>query len=705
MVALTPKAFDTLLILIENSGRLVGKEELMERLWPETFVEEVNLAHHVSVLRKTFEGCANGNKYIQTVPRRGYRFIGDVKRVPDQSEALTLRPERESTDLSVDEKQPAPAIDTQTAGTRTVNQIKRHKRAVALVILGMLAVAAVLWYALSRHIPAAKETSLKNLTFTPLTDQSGPEYFPSLSPDGKLFVYAGHASGKWDIYLQRVGGQNPIDLTRDSSANDTEPAFSPDGEHIAFRSEREGGGIFVMGATGENVRRLTDFGFNPAWSPDGKEIACTEQNALDPTVRSGSSSLWVVNVASGEKRLLTKGGNLAQPAWSPHGDRIAYWGGSPASSSNRAIWTIPSSGGEPGLVIQDSAVNWNPTWSPNGNYLYFLSDRGGSMNLWRVPIQEQTGNLLGPAEAITTPAPSMAHLSFSADGRRIAYVQVIKRTNLQRVEFDPERETVTGQPVWITKDSVAATFPDLSPDGEWIVHDSFGEKQENLYMIRRDGSGGRQLTDDVYKPRTPRWSPDGKEIVFFGNRNGISQIWIVKPDGSPPRQLTYLPDGATRPVWSPDGARLICDHSSEGKPFIMEVGKPWNEQTPQAIPPWTDSFRWYVRSWSTDGTKLAGGQAPPPPSSGIVVYSLATQQYSKLTDFGDLPRWLSDSRRVMFRMSGKLFLVDSQTQKFREVLSVEPNSFMGFTLSRDDRTIYFSLETVEADIWMMTLNE
>src|SRR5439155_25070057 len=112
----------------------------------------------------------------------------------------------------------------------------------------MAAVAAVTWFL------ARPKSHSAPPTFTRLTDQPGPELYPSLSPDGKSFVYQGRAAGKWDIYLQRVGGRNPVNLTKDSTDDNTQPAFSPDGERIAFRSEREGGGIFVMGATGENAK-------------------------------------------------------------------------------------------------------------------------------------------------------------------------------------------------------------------------------------------------------------------------------------------------------------------------------------------------------------------------------------------------------------------------------------------------------------------
>jgi Tol biopolymer transport system component/serine/threonine protein kinase len=580
-----------------------------------------------------------------------------------------------------------------------VSEIKQHKRAAAL-ILGIVLLAAVTLYVQSRRNPLTEEAPTIKATFTQLSDQSGPEYFPSLSPDGKSFAYAGFASDNWDIYLQRVGGKNPVNLTKDSPWDDTHPAFSPDGERIAFRSEREGGGIFLMGATGESVKRLSDFGYNPAWSPDGKEIACADEGPVDPAIRNNPNSrVWAVSVATGERRQVTKV-DAIQPNWSPHGNRIAY--GGRRNAAQRDVWTIPAGGGEPTEVTNDPATEGSPVWSPDGKYLYFASDRAGSMNLWRVPIEEQTGKVLGPAEAVTTPSTYSTHLSFSLDGRRLAYSQILRRANLQQVGFDPDKETITGQPVWITQGSRWANTPNLSPDGEWLAFDAQGGKQDDLFVIRRDGTSLRQLTDDLHKDRQPRWSPDGRRIAFFSDRSGKWEIWMINSDGSGLKQLTYAPGIATNPAWSPDGTRLSYRNAGGASPSIIEVEKPWTEQSPQVLPSMSDLTNWGVWSWSPDGRKLAGNKLPAGAPISILVYSLETQHYEELTYFGRGPVWLSDSRRLLFLHQGKLRLIDSPSKKVRELLSVAPNEFgNGVTLSRDDRHLYFSLVTTEADIWLM----
>jgi eukaryotic-like serine/threonine-protein kinase len=132
------------------------------------------------------------------------------------------------------------------------------------------------------------------VSFQQLTDQPGEERQAQIGPGGTNFVFVGDAAGNPDIYQQRVGGHNPVNLTPDSPEADTAPAISPDGERIAFRSERDGGGIFVMGSTGESVKRLTDFGYDAAWSPDGKQIVFSDHSGASPWSRSGPAHLWLV---------------------------------------------------------------------------------------------------------------------------------------------------------------------------------------------------------------------------------------------------------------------------------------------------------------------------------------------------------------------------------------------------------------------------
>jgi len=211
----------------------------------------------------------------------------------------------------------------------------------AAIAAGVALLAGALGFAVGTTRSGTRSRSFGG--FTRLTSHSAEEYYPTLSPDGELVVYAGKASGNWDVYLQRVSGEKPINLTGDSASHDTEPALSRDGKWIAFRSERRGGGIFVMGATGENVKKVTDFGHNPAWSPDGKQIVCNTTAFSDPLARTITpEQLWVVDAATGEKRLLTPEDGV-QGSWSPNGFRIAYWG--VHQGGQRDVWTVPSNGG------------------------------------------------------------------------------------------------------------------------------------------------------------------------------------------------------------------------------------------------------------------------------------------------------------------------------------------------------------------------
>jgi len=574
----------------------------------------------------------------------------------------------------------------------------------AATIAAMGGLAGAFWLARRSSIATPVATAPVDATFTQLTALKGIEMFPTLSRDGTWFVYNSATSGNADIYLQSVGGQTPINLTKDSTADDWSPAFSPDGQRIAFRSERAGGGIFVMARTGEGVKRLTDTGFNPAWAPSGEEIVFAEEGVdFNIQLRERVSGLWIVNVATGEKRRITAG-DAVQPQWSPHGYRIAYWAAR-GSRRQRDIATIPAAGGVPVFVTDDEAVDWNPVWSPDGRYLYFSSDRGGSMNLWRVPIDEQSGQALGSPAPITTPSRFVAHMSFSGDGSRLAYASFDLERNIQAVAFDPVNETTVGRPIEVTSGSRLWNFMDVSPDGQWLA---LASEQGDLFVARSDGTSQRQLTNDRGVHRIPQWSRDGQRIAFTSNRAGVWDIWTISPDGGGLTQLTKRA-GAHYPIWSPDGTRIAyTEFIDTTRVGLFDPRRPWESQTAEMLPA---KMEWSADAWAPDGSQLAGTLYPERgirssavrDTAGIVVYSIDGRSYTKITDVGSQARWLSDSRRLLFVSEGKVLLVDRRSRKVHDLISEPGRDFTLAIPSRDDRRIYLLRVSAEADVWLTTL--
>ena len=568
--------------------------------------------------------------------------------------------------------------------------------------LGAAAVAvaaAVFYYWDGRSDPPA---SIGEADFTQLTFTSGQELFPSLSPDGRTIVYASDTAGNLDIYSLRVGGQNALNLTGNSPADDTQPAFSADGEHIAFRSERDGGGIWVAGATGESVRRASTFGYHPAWSPNGQQLAVVTQSVTDPALRFTTSELWIVTIATGERRLLTDA-DAAQPSWSPSGRRIAYWTRRGPTAAGD-IWTIPADGGTPVAVTTEPSIDWNPVWSRDG-FLYFSSNRGGSMNLWRVPMDEASGQPTGRPHAVTSAGGAASqHVSISGDGRRLAYVARVESMNLQHVAFDPVAGIVRGERRGVTRSSRAYDQPAVSPDGLRLAFNSSSGKQEDIFVAATDGSGIQQATNDQYKDRAPRWSPTEDRIAFYSDKTGAYEIWTVRPDGSEARQLTRSP-GAHYPVWSPTGRQMAYSTHAPNGAFIFDVTRPWDQQKPQPLPAIEDRTQTFeIWGWSPDGKLLAGQKHLADLShAGIAIHEVGSDRIDWLTDFGEWPVWLSDSRRLLFSDQGKLFLIDSTTRKYREVLALPQRTLGSVGLSRDDRHLYYTVMAAEADVWLMAL--
>ena len=574
---------------------------------------------------------------------------------------------------------------------------------VAVLVIGLSGSRA--WRtAATRSAPAGR------VTFDHLTSQPGIEWFPSLSPDGRWLIYAGDTAGNRDIYLQSVGGQTPINLTADTSADDDQPAFSPDGEQVVFRSNRDGGGLFIMGRTGEGVRRLTKTGFNPSWSRDGKSIAYTTfRLELRPQNTEGVSELFVVGANGGEPRRVTEV-DAALPTWSPDGTRLAFGTRRGATDRRLDIMTVPVAGGTPEPLTHDEHIDWNPVWAPDGTSVYFVSDRGGSTNIWRVAIDQASGKALSEPEPITSPSTFATHLSVSGDGRRLAYSAIGEAQNHYQLELDPATAKAVSEPKAITSGSRFWANPDPSPDGTSVVAYSQVNPEGDLYVFRTDGSGAaRQLTSDAAIDRVPRWSPDGAWITAFSDRSGQLHIWRIRPDGSDLQQLSTTDRGGSIVAWSPDAKRIAYNlnnlrtFNNAGPGANVVITGADGAGSPESIlpePP-TDG-RFVPNSWSADGEWIAGQQWYGVP--GIFRFSPRRRTFERLTDVGEWPVWFPDSRRILFVSRGREFhVLDTRTNTTTLIYSTLRDTLGPPRLTRDGRRAFFSRRVTESDIWMVNL--
>ena len=597
------------------------------------------------------------------------------------------------------------SLSSDSASGRISARAPRARARWPAAALAALCVAGA--FALGRTT-APRPAGAFRATFAQLTDEPGVEGSPRLSPDGGSLLYVSEAAGNSDVYLLRVGGHNPLNLTKACDKEDTAPAFSPNGAQIAYRSECDGGGIFTMGSTGESLRRVTDFGHDPSWSPDGHEIAVADEGVNDPYLRYQVSALWAVKVTDGSKRLLTKG-DAVQPSWSPHGHRIAFWAARDERASQRDLATVPASGPSDesavAAVTDDAPLDWSPAWSPDGRHLYFASDRGGTMNLWRVAVDETTGRVLRQPEPLTTPSLAAERPSLSRDGGLVAYASASLRSSLQRVAFDERRGVATGAPTEIWSSSGTLQDTDASGDGHWVVLRHSTGPVEDLVAVRADGSGHRRLTEDPHRDRVPRFSPDGHRIAFYSNRSGRYEIWEVGLDGSGLRQLSdhVGAESFYFPAWSHDGRHLAAVDQVGGT-WLLDLEPPRHQWVPRYR---AERGEMWVTSldWSRDGRFFAGDTKGGGRAAGIFVESLESGARRRLTDSGESPRWLGDSRRLLYQRDGGLWLLDTATGASSKVISPPkpPRTLLDFGLAADDRWLVFVELTRESDIWLTRL--
>ena len=604
--------------------------------------------------------------------------------------------------LSTASGQAAPA----TARARTL-----RLPPIALVLAG-LAVGFGLAFVTLRGLASRRTGEGAMPTYTRLTNLSGAEEFPTLSPDGQLLAFVHRANGKANVFAQRAGSRKPANLTADCERESDAPAFSPDGGQIAYASQCGDGGLFVMSATGENVRRVTPFGSDPAWSPDGRELVYGTEYVQRPYGRQGISELWAVEVGTGKtRRLLAEGLDGVQPNVSPHGLRIAYWA-IPAAGSQRDIWTIPyaglKKGEQPVAVTNDPAIDWNPVWAPDGKALYFLSNRNGVMNLWRVPIDEGTGKVLGPAEPLSLPAREVGGLAVARDGRHIAFVDRRTTHAVEKIAVDAGGR-LTGKPEAIYEGSQEMADFDLSPDGKTLAFDSRGGAQDDLFVMSSDGSGIRQLLDDAPKDRHPTFSPDGKRLIFISDRTGSYEVWALATDGSGLTQVAKTDkEGLIEPMISPDG-RLIAAHTS-GRGVLFPVNERGVAGPMEEIRGPGDGVLFFPVAWAPDGRTLFGAGVPikEHATASLLVYDIEAKKLVEpvpgFKTLGRANRGSSLGSRFVYRDMDGIHVVDPGDKTDRLVLPHPAGGTYNNVACRN-AVCFLIRGSTGADIWMRTVPE
>ena len=567
-----------------------------------------------------------------------------------------------------------------------------------LALLGALAlVATAVWFMRPRHESFA-DISVQKVA--QITNSSGLDDFPSLSPDGNAVAYCSDQKGSFEIYVKQLTpGAKEIQLTNDGGQN-FQPAWSPDGQRIAYYSKLRGG-IWIIPASGGEAKQLTEFGSHPAWSPDGKQIAFQSNQIVDLGAYARNalppSTLWLVGANGGEPKQLTQIGNPAgghgSPSFSPDGKRIVFEVDDYQSSS---VWTI-STGGDDAKRISKAGNAYEPVYAPDGQSILHSSD-----GVFQVRVNPDTNDAIGESSQIAGIGGTFSgvrRVSFSADGRKMAYSALLRRESLLSVRLQTNSTEADGAPAPLIQNTNARNhYPAFSPDGKRIAFSScnVGGTGCDIWLADADGSHQIQLTTHESAELMPSWfpdmeqvayisnrtghwmlwainlntkrekmlldltesleyarlSPDGKQVVFNFKRGGAINVWTASLAGGEPKQLTFDKELMGFPLWSPDGKYIAFQMMRGDDTHIMVM--PSEGGTPTQLT--FDKGQSWTYGWSPDGDKIlfAGFRDG---LWNVWWVSRSTKEQRRLTDYKKLnsfvryPSWSPKGDQVVYEYS------------------------------------------------------
>ena len=660
IVAIEPKVFDVLRFLIANRDRVVTKEELLDALWRDTFVAPNALTRAIAQLRKVLGDDADEPRYIETVARRGYRFIAPV--VIDRGEVTEVVP---TAVARTPRRRPSRIVVTAVAAT-------------AVVVIGML-----VWVARGN---APHPVSTGALAPTRVSTSGSMNVQPSLSPDASAVAFASDRSGSFEIYVVGLAhGGTEIAITNDGK-NNVQPTWSPDGRWIAY-ARNNGGGLWVVPSTGGAPRQLVESGANPVWSPDSDWIAFTTQTGL-----VGQSSLKVIGRdGSGLRDLTHLGapiGGHRSPAWSNSGRFIAF--ATVRGVNEDSVWIVDSAGGTP-RRLRTARGAGNLQFSSDDRALFYS---GIGNVLYRLPVDPIRGIATDQTPEVVLSLPGeFDGLSIARNGL-VAYGLMTRDANIWTLDLVTSGEV--REPARLTDDAAGSTtMPNYSPDGRrltflqggsggaglapWVMNADGTERSllvtdggqsgwpswapdGTRVLVQRDISGTRSLwwvdlatrrltpTDLARNVESPRLSPNGREIAYWTiESNGSGNIWTQALDGGSRHRVTADAEAISYPWWSPDGQWLAVT-MKRGK--FTQVGVVSKDGG--AVEQITNAAGLSApESWSPDGGQIAfAGQRDGVWNVWTVTrrtrVSRQLTHFTAPSDYVIYPSWSPDGRRLAF---------------------------------------------------------
>lgn len=666
------QSFQILAMLLKNPGELVTREQLQQALWPSDthvdFERGVNAA--VNRLRDVMGDSADDPHLIETLPRRGYRFIGSIDVAQDPN-------------------------------NQTDHHRDRQKVAAWILSAAACVLAVGFIYLKFQHVKKLEE----NFKPVPLTAYSGLEICPTLSPDGSQVAFAWNGdpetgSQGFDLYVKAIHNESLLRLTHQAS-DILCPAWSPDGAQIAFyRGSALGGGIYAVPVLGGLERRLR-FSHGPpdisgpiSWSPDSKWIAYGE--SVPP---GDGPMLHLLSLETMEsKRISHVEGCLSErfPAFSHSGKQLAYLCLLNRPQNESALYSLPLSGGLPVLVTRFEPGMDSPVgiaWTANDKTLIVSRPRAdGNFELDEVAPADGSRRALPFGREATYPA-------ISANGEKLAYVVWSQHVDIWRKDLlHPEAPAV--KLLSSTHDQDA---PEYSPDGKYIAFASDRGGIWEIWMSDVDGTHLVLMSDaQSSEAGTPRWSPDSQKIAFDSRHSGHPEVYVVDISERMPRKVvTNVPDMST-PNWSHDGKWLYFQSSPT--------------QTP-------DQRIFRCLSTGGDATALSTefGAYPFESYDGETVYfvtreSVATLGMMPLAKLGlplelkGMPQMASWSTWTV--VPGGIFFVpadskksiqyyDFNTRKVLKTFDLDRENYNGLSVSHDGRWILYTQVELNSDIMLV----